>query len=653
VRLLMPQRFDVLGRSMDTNIVTQWLALEAACDLVLWGPGLDGFVPGMPLDEAADYVDADVVLLPDLHHAIPWLWTDLWAGIERSNRPVVWHLVDQGSEISKRRAVWERIQPAAVLINYSERDLTTYGYDDLRERYGTDVLYVPCGFDGIEFHAPAADAERDIDLLISGAQNPYEAYPMRNRIKQAARTLAGEFRVLEVGHPGYWETTGVVEGRGQAQYGDLLRRSRLATTGTGYSGITRKYWEAAACGAIGVGDLPRDQPERPRFVGSSLEVDPSWSDERIAEEMRRLLTDRDRCQALSRAGMEAVRGCDHRERAHDYVEALATVALDRNRVRRPRPFPSSAPARKICAAAEPTAVPGVRPNWVDVWTVGSSGASRTRRVEAALAGDQDVVVIAFDPDATLDVDALILATACRATGRVVVRPGHDTRGDVFAADWSAVAAPRAALQQAVTAERGRAGLEAALIALGQAQGWQVLPGGAYTDPASALLRLTVHPSPSGTDRAVNGALAQHRFTTAAELFGLRSVNGWGIEPPVVGAHPEAPTPAQDPECELLEGGAFARFDAREPRTVEAIAAHARLGAAAPPLHIGIPLSAGLSVTDALAVLGSVLETQGVDPSGGPDLVILERPLFEVEIAWLATNLRSAEDVLREWSRAAA
>ncbi|MGH2873385.1 MAG: hypothetical protein ACRDL5_13115, partial [Solirubrobacteraceae bacterium] len=365
MRILMPQRFDVLGRSMDSNIVTQWLALEAACDAVLWGPGLDGYVAGMTLDEVAEHVDADVVLLPDFHHAVPGLWSELWAGAERCRRPVVWHLVDYLSAVEQRRAVWERIRPAAVLTCYAPSGLVDYA--DLLERHGTSVLTVPWGYDADLFRPAAPESERDIDVLVSGADDHW-CYEIRRRIKTAARSLAGEFRVLDLGHPGYWESTGVVLGRGQAQYGDLLRRSRLATTATGGAALMRKYWEAAGCGAIGVGDLPPDQPDSDRFADAMLQVDPSWEVDRIGYEMRRLLLDRDRCRALSRQAPEAVRGCDHRERAHDYVEALRAVALAGTRARRPRPFAPPAPFLKLCVAAEPAAVPSVRPGWIDAWT---------------------------------------------------------------------------------------------------------------------------------------------------------------------------------------------------------------------------------------------------------------------------------------------
>ena len=638
MRVLMPQRFDVLSRSMDTSIVSQWLGLQDACDLVLWGPALDGFVPGMPLDEVAEHVDADVVLLPDLHHAIPGLWADLWEGAERCRRPVVYNLGDFGSEVSKRRAMWERIRPTALLLQYSPSVLSPFGYDDLFERLGTSALVVPMGFDAVQFCAPPAGAERDIDLLLAGCEDP-AIYPVRTAVRAAAARLADEFTIVDISHPGYWETFGI-QGRGQAHYADLLRRTRLALTGTGFSALMRKYWEVAGCGAIGVGDLPAGEPDGERFTDAMLQIDPAWGEERIADEIRTLLSDRRRCDELSRQATRAAKGCDHRDRGALYAQALATVARKGARAHRPRPAPPAASALQVCAAPDPAAVPSVRSDWVDIWSLGAPGASRTRRTELAMAGDQDVVILAFDPDAALEADALVLATACRRSGQVVVRPGQQRGGDLLTTEWSAIAAPRDALRGALGAERGRAGVEAAVIGLGGQIGWEILDGPAYADPASALMRLSLDASSPGMEHALSQALNQRRPTTASELAGVYTAARPGAPTLVAGVHPDSARPPQDPECDLLDGGAFMRFDPRDPGDQAAVVRYAQQGPQAPPLHIGVPLSAGVSVTDAFSLLAAALEQAGVDLDRGPDLAVLERPLFEAELAWLTAELRA-------------
>ncbi len=621
---------------MDTSIVSQWLGLQGACDLVLWGPSLDGFVPGMPLDEVAEHVDADVVLLPDLHHAIPDLWADLWEGAERCRRPVVYNLGDFGSEVAKRRAMWERIRPAAVLLQYSPSVLSPFGYDDLFARLGTEALVVPMGFDAVQFCAPPAGAERDIDLLVAGCEDP-AIYPVRTAVRAAAAHLSDEFNVVDLGHPGYWETFGI-QGRGQAQYADLLRRTRLALTGTGFSALMRKYWEVAGCGAVGVGDLPTGEPDHERFTGAMLQIDPAWSPERIADAIREVLRDRARCDELSAQAILAAQGCDHSDRGELYAQALSTVALNGARSHGPRPAPPARPALTVCAAPDPAAVPSVRADWVDIWSLGAPGASRTRRTELAMAGDHDVVVLAFDPDAALEADALVLATACRRSGQVVIRPGQQLGDDLLVTEWSAVAAPRDALRRALGEQRGRAGVEAAVVCLSREIGWQILDGPAYADPAAALMRLSLHAASPGIEHALSQALNQRRPTTASELAGIYTAARPGAPVLVAGVHTDTALPPQDPECDLLDGGAFIRFDPRTPDGAAAIVRHAQRGPDAPPLHIGVPLSAGVSIADAFSLLGGALEQAGIDASEGADLALLERPLFEAELAWLEAEL---------------
>ena len=644
LRVLMPQRFDVLSRAMDTNVVAQWHFLAEACDLVLWGPGLSGYVPGRPLDQVAEDVDADVVLLPDFHHAIPGLWDELWAGAERCRRPVVWHLTDWGSAIEQRREVWRRIRPAAVLINNVESRLVDYA--DLRQELGTQVLSVQWGFDRALFHPPADDAPaRDIDLLVCGADQPESVYPARGAVKRAARALADRWRVVDLSHPGYWEWTGVAAGRGQAQFADLLRRTRLVTTGTAFGSLPRKYLEAAACGAVGVGDLPLDEPEADRLAEVMLAVDPDWPEERMTAEMDALLRDAERLRSLAARGPHAVAHLDHRERAHAYTEALASVASGERRERRPRPFPAAAPAVLAVAAPEPPEVPSTRTDWHDVWRFGTAGASRTRRLEALLADEEtDVCVVALDPDAARDVDALVLAEACRANGAIAVRPAGEVAAgsDPRLASWALVAAPRELLLEELGERHGRTGIEQALIALGDRVGWNLGPGGAFSDVASELTRLhAAHVSGTPIDHLLPQAVAaHHRSLREGRLRTARELAGWlGASAGVTLDRPAAPGtagPAQDPELdEARAAQQVALYDPADPLTSAAIAAHATRGHGAPELLIALPVAGGLSPEAALPILAADLEAAGVDLDHCADLVLLERPLWDAELAWLA------------------
>jgi hypothetical protein len=53
------------------------------------------------------------------------------------------------------------------------------------------------------------------------------------------------------------------------------------------------------------------------------------------------------------------------------------------------------------------------------------------------------------------------------------------------------------------------------------------------------------------------------------------------------------------------------------------------------LEIGIPIGAGVMPTAALPILARQLEDAGVDIEESAELVLLERPLWEAELAWLA------------------
>ncbi len=653
LRVLIPQRLDVLSVAMDANVVDQWLWLEQACDLVLWGPGLDGYVAGRPLDAVARDVDADLILLPDFHHGVPGLWDRLWPGAERAHCPVVFHLGDFGSALDQRREVIERYQPDAVLLSYPPSRLDAYG--DVLERHGVRSLVVPWGFDASLF-AGEPRGDRDIDLLVCGCETPESVYPVRVRVKRAARSLADRYHVVDLDHPGYWETSPFVGGRGQAQFADLLRRTKVATTGLAFGCLSRKYYEAAAAGAVGVGDLPADEQDAARFADCSLVVDPSWDEDRIAAELVSVLDDPARLNALSSAATEATAGCDHRERAHAYAQAFATLVGDARRSHRPRPVPPAAPLL-VGAAPEPERVPTLRRDWEDIWTVGPAGASRTRRLQAAVEnGNADVCVVALDPDAARHADALLLAARCRASGRVVVRPAAGGPTHPGLAPWAAVAAPRGPLLDELRQRRGRCGPEEALFALIRSIGVEVVGGAGFSDPAPAITRLYAL---ADAEMPVDPAVVLHevllttaraaqegRVRAARELAGVARLR-WSaaVDLNLSHADPEPP-PMQDPELIVgpPPGTHFALFDPADPASGAAIAAHAALGPGAPALAVGVPVTAGVAPDAALAALAMVLQSANVDLDACADIALLERPLWDGEVAWLADRCASPEGV---------
>jgi len=655
-RVLVPYAFDVLSRVMDSNVVSVWWWLTEVCDVVLWGPGVRGFRDDRPLDEVARDVDADVVLLPDWHGTAPDVLDTVWRGVERCAVPVVWYVDDHAAHLHVRERILRTARPAGVIFNGATGHLAVY--EPLRRQLGFDWLVVPRGVDLAQFSPPPPGAPRDIDLLVCGAEEPPEVYPIRRQVKRVARRLADRLTVVDLAHPGYWEVQRAAAGRGQAAFADLLRRSRLVTTGTAYGKLASKYAEAAACGAICLGDVPPGEPAADRFLDASLVVEPGWDDDRVAREIEALLRDPARCAALSARAVAAVAGDDHRDRARDYLDVLVQIAERERRTRprrprRPRPTPAPAPAALVAAAPEPGEVPTPRADWASAWTAGAPGASRTRRLEALLAARaEDVAVVALDPEGARSVDALLLAEAVRETGGVALRPARDPRPgeDPLLAPWSAVAAPRAALVAALSAERGRSGPERALLALADAHGAQVLPAGGYADPCADVLLLdaALHARP-GAALPVAAARAAHaeerarregRERLAAQLAGWRtSVVGGPLAPPTpASAAPAAPP--QDPELEgeLPAGSCFLALDPRDADAVRTVAAHAVRGEAAPTLALGIPLRTGLLPDEAGELLVPALVAAGVDLDACADLVVLERPLWDAELAWLGERL---------------
>ena len=55
------------------------------------------------------------------------------------------------------------------------------------------------------------------------------------------------------------------------------------------------------------------------------------------------------------------------------------------------------------------------------------------------------------------------------------------------------------------------------------------------------------------------------------------------------------------------------------------------------MAIGVPICCGLSVADAANRLMDDLHTRRVDTEHGADLALLSRPLFDAELAWLASR----------------
>jgi hypothetical protein len=631
---------------MDTNTIVQWLELRTVCDTILWSPGLPGY-RDIPIDQVVRELAVDVVLLPDWHSLLGEdVVEGLWRGSSRCEVPVAWYINDPAANVELRKRILCGTRPAGVFFQGNLRQADTY--EALRREIRWSWLVAPPGVDRQLFFPARPGEERDIDILISGASDPPEVYPVRRRVQHAARLLADRYRVLRVPHPGYWELQGGASGRGQAHYAQLLRRSRLATTGTAYGKLAVKYNEAAACGAIGVGDLPQDEPAYGRLENAMLVIDEGWSAERIAAEMAALLENRHGCEQLVEAACRATDGLGHPEHAADYADLLKQL-VERGAgpivSKPPRPA-EPARAALVVASPDPDAVPPPRRDWHTIWNR-DGRSSRTRRLHQLLAEThEDVAVISLDPDSASPVDALLLAEAARQAERVMIRPARLRRQDEnpLSAPWASVAVPRAAYVDLLARERGRDGPERALLRLADAVGVEVLAPGGYADAAgrtcqlSALWHLGVE-SVHVLERAAQEALAvashEGRVTLCAELAGWAAIvrGDHGVPTELAGDC----TRAEDPELEhpIPDESRFAALDLSDRSCIDSIAAHAAMGASAPPLALGVPLRTGCTPAVAGAVLANELALRDVDIDSSADLVVLERPLWESELNYLA------------------
>jgi hypothetical protein len=490
-------RLDVMGRAMDAGVWQMWLALDEVCELVPFGPGFHGWA-GEGAGEGARRHGADLVLLGDLTHSLPGLWDELWRDVAGCGVPSVMFVSDPGSAVQERIDALDRYRPSAIL---------TLGYapayeqiDAAAQERGIRVLRRHLGYDPELFH-PSPATERDIDVLVCGAAAA-NAYPVRRRIQSALRSMAPRRRVMDLTHPGYWETEGVDSGgvlsqvrvalrllrdgglpllrssladrraarrpgggpssrdfvppperHGQATFAQLARRARVVVTGTTFGIVSAKHYEVAACGAIGIGDMPR-QEEAERFDSAMIVVGEDWDDARIVAAVDALLDDPQREAGTSRAALDAARGATHAERACETIRQLEELVPERPTTTR-EPAPGLAAWAGVIAGDVDDPERG-RLDWAD---------ARARPLADLLAEvDAPVVVIASSAEAALPPDAEWLAAQV-AAGAVLARRPMQSTGALDASGTWALCAVDASVLRAALVEAGSIELAIARIEL--------------------------------------------------------------------------------------------------------------------------------------------------------------------------------------------
>ncbi|MEN7982390.1 MAG: hypothetical protein ABFQ65_03000 [Nanoarchaeota archaeon] len=118
--------------------------------------------------------------------------------------------------------------------------------------------------------------DREIDVLIHGSlgEDTYKwVYPVRNWLADVLPEIGVKegIKIEHWKHPGYWPKKDSPKSS-IVKYSKILNKSKIAIGGTSYwKLLLKKFYEASACGAILLSDLPME--ERSFFKGKIIEID--------------------------------------------------------------------------------------------------------------------------------------------------------------------------------------------------------------------------------------------------------------------------------------------------------------------------------------------------------------------------------------------
>lgn len=214
------------------------------------------------ISELNDYISSEDfthVLIPDEH------FHRLEGSLKDCKVPVVEFLQDHWIPWAVERKI-KYIKDNGIehVITFSPRFL---------EPYKGVANFYPCavGYNSKVF--VDQEKERDIDVLVSGAQRRHEpwVYPVRNWLSEVVPEIGEKegLRIFFQEHPGYFPE----DGRNYEQeYADLINRTKISTGGSSYWRLPlKKFYEIPASGAVLLTDLPIDNKDF--FEGRVIEVD--------------------------------------------------------------------------------------------------------------------------------------------------------------------------------------------------------------------------------------------------------------------------------------------------------------------------------------------------------------------------------------------
>jgi GT2 family glycosyltransferase/tetratricopeptide (TPR) repeat protein len=334
-RVLLVAHVDRLRGRLDKSHYYRYEALARRPGVTLFGPGVEGYRPGMSAREAVAAACGgawpDVILHGgDLKESgVPLL-----TGLEEAPALTAIELLDSWTREERQAEFINRHRFAVGLIQEAGPHLESY-----RARCpGTEFFWTPNAVNTRLFRDWGLPKEYDV--IFYGETAP-EYYPLRARL---LRLLAAQpdIRFLHIPHPGYYPPfdrpgDGVVAG------GELSRAINRAWVGIATSSVFRcllmKYLEIAASQALVAGDMP--DHARPLFRDDFLELRMEQSDEEILAALRAELADKGRLAARAAAAHRRVVGEHSTEAFADRTLALFRELVGR---RRAAARPAAAPA---------------------------------------------------------------------------------------------------------------------------------------------------------------------------------------------------------------------------------------------------------------------------------------------------------------------
>jgi SAM-dependent methyltransferase len=307
---------------------------------------------------------------------------------------------------------------------------------------------------------------------------------------------------------------------------------------------------------------------------------------------------------------------------------------------------------------------GVPQGFVDASSGGYTERSRTRALEAALSRSHARLVAVACSGPEMPPEVVSRAEAAAVAGAIaIVAPAPALPEKWSPVDgFDVVVCDRTRLLAAIARERGPHGVERALLRLiDGAEERQVSTRserqGTGPDAAALLARLEAlidllpdgprWPDPRSilgprVREAVTAAETAGEYWLAADLAGYFAAQTGGTVPtariadaePLPPSHPELAVPLDD-------GSAWLALDLRD-RDAQALwLEHARKPASSPTLTLAPPWAAGIPICAAADRVVRTLHDARLDTARIAPITLLERPLWQAELAWLATLLGPA------------